>query len=113
MAVTNAGSGDQACTVPTEHTLDTETTAGVYVLHLDLNTLVTGATPDVLEVKIKTKVNTGETSRIQVYRRFVGGRVPQPNWVSPPVTTDTEIVCTINQLQGTSRTIPWALFRVS
>lgn len=113
MAVTNVGSGDQACTVPTDHTLDTETTAGVYTLQLDLNPLQAGTTPDILQVEIKTKVNTGETSRRRLYRRFVGGQIPVPNWESPAVSTDTEIVFIINQLQGTTRTIPWTVLRAS
>ena len=52
MAVTSVGSGSQSCTLDTEHTLDTETTAGVYVLVVDMNNLADG---DVVILRIKTR----------------------------------------------------------
>ena len=61
MAIESIGSGSQSCTLDTEHTLDTETTAGVYVLVLDVNALANG---DTLIVRMKTKCKTGSTSRL-------------------------------------------------
>jgi hypothetical protein len=108
MAVTSAGSGTQSCTLDTEHTLDTETTAGVYVLVLDLNALVAG---DVLIARLKTKYATGGTSRLAFYAVYAN--VQQTlNVYSPPVPVDTEIIATIEQTDGTGRSVPWNLLRI-
>lgn len=108
MAVTSVGAADQTATLDTEHTLDTETVAGVYVLVVDTANMVNG---DVLRLKMKTKVQTGETSRI-AYEAVYANVQGQPNKYSPPVPVDTELVCTLEQTDGTGRVFPWNLLKL-
>ena len=108
MAVTSVGAADQTATITTEHTLDTETVAGVYCLVVDCGNMVNG---DVLRLRMKTKAATGKTSRIAyeaVYAHVQG----QPNKYSPPVPIDTELVCTLEQTAGTGRVFPWNLLKL-
>lgn len=105
MTWTSAASGDQACTVSTEHTLTTQTGNGTYVLALDLNACVNG---DRFEVRLKTKVKTGATSRLAYFAVFEHAQ-GSPNVYSIPVPVDTEIVATLKQVAGTGRTVPWSL----
>lgn len=109
MAVTSVGSADQVAIVATEHTLDTETAAGVYVLVVDAANMVNG---DVLRLRIKTKAQAGESSRL-LYEGIYANAQGTPNKNSPPVPTDTEIVCTLEQVQGAAgRTFPWNLLKL-
>lgn len=109
---TVVGSGSQACTISTEHSLDTETTAGSFVLLLDVSPLVEGATPDILVVKLKRKVLTGGTVRTYEFPAVVGSQV-NPIWESPPWTSMFSSEVTITQTQGTGRTIDWQLVRLN
>lgn len=105
MAVTSVASGSQAATVNTEHTLTTQTTAGVYVLVVDLNVLVNG---DTVELRIKTKAKAGSTSRFAYFEVYANAQ--ESNVVySVPVPIDTEIVATLKQTSGTGRTFDWNL----
>jgi hypothetical protein len=108
MAVTSVGSGSQTCTLDTEHTLDTETGAGVYVLVLDLNNMALG---DILIVRIKTKAKTGSTSRLAYIKTFSHVQI-EINKYSPAVPVDTEIVVSIEQTDGTGRSIDWNLLKM-
>ncbi len=49
---TSESSGDQTAVVTTEHTLDTITDAGTYVLYVDTSNMVL---IDELELRVKTK----------------------------------------------------------
>jgi hypothetical protein len=108
MAVTSVGSGDQSCTLDTEHTLDTETTAGIYVLVLELNNLANG---DTLIVRMKTKVKSGGTSRLAYEATFANAQ-SELNKYSPAIPIDTELICTIEQIDGTGRSIGWNLLKL-
>lgn len=108
MAVASVGSGTQAATLDTEHTLDTETTAGVYVLVVDTNNLVNG---DIVILRIYTKYASGGTSRIAFEATYANDQA-MPNIYSPPVPIDTEIICTLEQTDGTGRDFPWNLLKV-
>ena len=61
---TLVGSGTQTATVTTEHTLDTETTNGVFVLVVDTAAMLSGATPDELELRIYYTCLTSGTERL-------------------------------------------------
>ena len=113
MAVTSAADGSQTATVTTEHTLATITTAGVYILEVDVAALVGGATPDIVELRAKTKTRSGGTSRQVFMATFVGGLVTDPNTVSIPIATDVEVVFTLKQTQGTGRAFPWNIRKVA
>ena len=108
MAVTSVGSGSQSCTLDTEHTLDTETTAGIYVLVLDVNALVNG---DTLIVRMKTKAKSGSTSRLAYEATFANAQ-SEINKYSPAIPIDTELICTIEQIDGTGRSIDWNLLKL-
>src|SRR5687767_4450805 len=99
-------SGTQSLTVGTEHTLATITTEGTYQLVLDLNAIVGGATPDIVEVRVKGKCLTGGTLRQEEVVTYVGGLIGSPLVRSIPYPSDIEIVFTIKQIQGTGRNVP-------
>jgi hypothetical protein len=108
MAVISVGSGHQESTLDVEHTLDTETTAGVYVLVVDLNEMVAG---DRTIIRIKTKDKSGGNSRLA----FVANPMDVqdcPHLYSPPIPIDTEIVCTLEQTDGTARHYDWNLLKI-
>ena len=111
MAVSVKTSGSQACTVPTEHTLATVTDAGVYQLALDLATATDGTTPDIFQVKIYGKARSSDSERLMEVWEFIGS-LGKPLWRSNPECSPHYYKATINQLQGTSRTIPWAIYTV-
>lgn len=108
MAISSVGSGTQTATVDTEHTLDTETTAGVYVLVVDTANLVAG---DIVVLKLKTKCLSGGTSRL-AFQAVYANLQAEPMKYSPPVPADIEVVATLEQTDGTSRNFPWSLLKV-
>lgn len=114
MAIAVHSEGDQTTSGTTVHTLATITSLGVYRLWLDLNALLPGATPDLLQVIATIKVNAGETAKnAMVPRRFYGGRVVLPIWKSPDIDCDTELIFSIQMVQGSNRTIPWKIYKAS
>jgi hypothetical protein len=113
MAIITAASGTQAATVGTEHTLATITTPGRYWLAVDVSALVAGATPDIVELRLYTRVLSGGTNRIAWYRAYTGGLVVEGLVQSMPVVVDpgTQVVATLKQTQGTGRSYPWKVMR--
>jgi len=110
MAVTSVGTGSQViAALDTEYTLDTETNAGVYVLVVDCNVLANG---DTIVIRIYTKYASGGTSRVAYQQSFSNVQV-EMNKYSPAVPVDEEIVCKIEQTDGTERTFPWNLLKIS
>jgi hypothetical protein len=108
MAVTSVGSGTQTATVSTEHTLDTETTPGVYVLVADLSNLASG---DTVILRLYTKYASGGTSRLAYMATYSHAQL-EPNVYSIPVPVDTELIATLQQTAGTSRDFYWNLLRI-
>ena len=108
MALASVGSGTQTATLDTEHTLDTETTAGVYVLVVDMANLVAG---DTVILRIKTKYASGGTSRLAYSAVFTHAQA-EPNKYSVPIPVDAEIICTLEQTDGTGRDFPWNLLKL-
>jgi hypothetical protein len=108
MALTSVGSGTQTATLDTEHTLDTETDPGVYVLVVDMANLANG---DVVILRLKTKCKTGGTSRL-AYQATYANVQGDPNKYSIPVPIDTELVATLEQTDGTGRDFPWNLLKL-
>ena len=105
MTITSVASASQSATLDTEHTLSTQTTPGVYILVVDMANLAAG---DIVILRIKTKYATGGTSRLAYMAEFAGVQT-EPNKYSVPVPVDTEIVCTLEQTDGTGREFPWNL----
>lgn len=108
MAVTSVGSGHQESVLDTEHTLDTETTGGVYVLVLDTNEMVNG---DITVLRIKTKDKSGGDSRLAFLATYAHAQ-SEPHKYSPPIPVDTEIICTLEQTDGTARHYDWNLLKI-
>ena len=105
MSLTSVDSGSQTATISTEHTLSTQTTAGTYVLVVDLGNLANG---DVVELRLKTKAKAAGTSRLAYLATFANAQ-GAPNTYSIPVPVDTEIVATLTQTAGTGRSFDWNL----
>lgn len=108
MALTSAASGTQSATITTEHTLTTQTTAGVYVLVVDMVNLALG---DTVELRIKTKAKSGSTSRLAFIATYQHAQ-SELNKYSIPVPIDTEIVATLKQTAGTGRSFDWNLLKM-
>ena len=108
MAITSAASGTQTATLDTEHTLTTQTSAGVYVLVVDASNLVNG---DVVTFRIYTKYASGGTSRVAFEATYAHAQA-MPNIYSPPIPIDTEIKCTLEQTDGTGRDFYWNLLKL-
>lgn len=100
----------QACTLDTEHALATISTAGVFVLDLDVNAL---AAADVLLVRAKKKVRTGGTTRL-LDQWTIGGATPpvEKVFTTYPINSLWELVFTIEWTDGTAGSIPWEVTQV-
>jgi hypothetical protein len=109
MSVSSVGSGTQTATVTTEHTLDTETSPGVYVLVVDTANMVNG---DILELRLKTKDKSGGDSRLAYLATFAHVQIC-PHKYSIPVPVDTEIIATLKQTAGTGRNYDWNLLKMA
>jgi len=108
MSLASVGSGTQTATINEEHTLDTETAAGVYVLVVDMSNLVNG---DAVTLNIKTKYASGGTSRV-AYSASYANVQAEPNKYSVPVPVDAQIICTLKQTTGTGRDFYWNLLKM-
>jgi hypothetical protein len=108
MAITSVGSGVADVSLDTPVTLDTETVVGVYVLVVDMNEMVNG---DIVVLTIKTKYASGGTSRV-AYKAIFAHIQAEPIKYSVPIPIDTEIVCILEQTDGTARDFPWNLLRM-
>jgi len=105
MAISSSASGSQLTVLDTEHTLTTKTDAGTYILIVDFTPLADG---DIVILRIKTKCKSGSTSRIAYTATFAHTQVTK-NVYSVPIPVDTEIVCTLEQTDGSVRTFDWNL----
>lgn len=110
MALSVYSSGSQTCTVTTEHTLDTVTAANVYQLVLDLNAMVGGTTPDILEVREYGKARSSDTERLIKCTTLVGLQ-SELLFQTVPRISPHHYKVTIKQTQGTGRAIPWAIYQ--
>ena len=107
MAWTEAAGGAQACTISTEHTLTTQTTAGTYVLVLDMTNAADG---DTFEVRLKTIVRAAGSEAVAYLRCYVNNQDTDSHIkYSVQVPVNVSIKETLKQTAGTGRTITWAL----
>ena len=106
---TTVDSGSQLTVISTEHTLETTTTAGVFVAMLNLTTLAAG---DVLRLRIKTKVLTGDTEEAIWDVVYANDQGAIPIVHTPPLVSMFSLTFTIQQTAGSVRTLPWALIQV-
>lgn len=110
MAVESVASGTQTATIDTEHTLTTQTAAGVYVLVVDTNNMVNG---DVVILRIKTKVLSGGTTRLAYPAYYAHAQSDKNKYSVPvPIPASREIVATLEQTDGTGRAYPWEMLKL-
>lgn len=107
MTVASVDAGSQTATISTEHTLSTQTAAGVYVLVVDCNAMVAG---DIVELRIKTKYASGGTERqARVYT--LSNAQEDVNFYSDPIPIDSSFKATLLQTAGTGRAFPWNVLK--
>lgn len=106
MPNTVESSGTLAATPGTEHTVLTSATdAKTRVFIVDVGNMVAG---DALFLRVKRKILTGGTVRLQYYMALVN--VPGESIIeSPPVTCTFGAVFTIQQVGGSSRNYDWSV----
>lgn len=105
MGLAVVASGTQTATIGTEHTLATNTSGKTVVLVVDTGNMANG---DILELRLKTKVLSGGTSRL-AYIATYSNIQATPQKYSVPVPANIEIVATLKQTAGTGRNYPWSL----
>ena len=105
---TSEANGSQTATISTEHTLATVTTAGTFVLHVDL---VNMANDDELELRVKLKVRSTGTTREYQLARFMHAQA-QEVVASIPVASPQECVFTLKQVAGTGRSYNWEVVKL-
>lgn len=103
---TSENNGSQTAVISTEHTLDTITTSGSFVIGIDANALAIG---DVLVLRVKVKVRSVGTTRL-AYEATYAHVQGEPVIVSIPVASTNEIVFTLEQTAGTGRAFPWEIW---
>lgn len=89
----------------TEQTLFTDTTNKTYIFVIDTNAMANG---DIIEIRAKTKVLSGGTSREAYFVTYAHVQA-QPNKYSVPIPANIELVVTLKRTAGTDRAYPWAL----
>ncbi len=110
MAIQVIASGSQTCNVGSVHSLST-IAGSAYVIQaaIDLNALANGATPDLLIARIWGKARSSDTARIIKAWSFIGAQ-SELLWLSPPLISPHHFSLDIQQSQGSSRAVPWALY---
>jgi hypothetical protein len=104
MAWTVDASGTQTATINTEHSLDTPTTAGAYILSVDLKNLTYG---DTVECRVYDMIDGANYALLW---KGVARHFPD-TMVFPPVAVTTQMKATLKQTTGTGRAFPWSVRR--
>lgn len=117
----NKANGTQTAVIGTEHTLDAETTAGVYTITVNLKNMVNG---DILQLRVYKKVLTGdaqswlmyeaEYSNLQGDAAAVGSKANgEVLVISPAIVGAFGCTFTLLQTAGTGRAFPWVVDQLS
>lgn len=101
------GATEHSCTTDTSGP-DADTTAGVFVLFLDLSDMVAG---DRLEIKAYEKVRSGDTQRL-IWTRILDGAQADPIFVSEPLPLKHGWDYTLKATAGTI-TVLWSVRQVA
>jgi len=105
--VASHSDGSQTTSGTTIHTLDTITTAGVFLLMVDTDDMVDD---DILALIAELKVRSGGTTR-EVFRSLHANAQNSPIIISPPIATTNELVFKLQAQAGTI-TIPFEIIQV-
>ena len=117
MGISVKSSGSQTATLDTEHTLLATTDPGVYVLSVDVSALAVNTAssqghPEIVELRVKKKVRTGDTIRQVYFATLLGGALVNPIIESPPISAPFGATFTLKQItttSGTGRAFPWSV----
>lgn len=110
MALTTVSSNTQSCTVDTIHDLATSTDAAIFVAQWNLTNSAKG---DVFRCFVKAKVLTGDTAETAFEGIYANDLGNSPIVCSPPILSMFSLTMSIEQTDGTSRNVPWALVKVA
>lgn len=105
-ASSTASGGGASAILDPQDLLTTNTTAGTYQLVVDLRNLVAD---EVVNLYVYTKAFSGE-AETQLYSASFRAGMEQT--ASLPLLSPIEIRCTLEQINGTARAFPWALYTV-
>lgn len=84
------------------------TTNATYVFKADIANMANG---DIVEIRVYTKVLTGDTLRVAWKSTFAN--IPTTKIViSPPVASDFSCKISMTQQAGTGRSVTWSLLRI-
>lgn len=114
MAVTPTvlDSGSQTATITTLHVLGgpTRTTAGIFVLRVDVSALAMG---DAVEFLVAEEVqNNSGTARDAIIGELVGAQGDNDWWHSPPFLLANGWDFKLRQTIGTGRAFPWSIWQL-
>ncbi len=113
MSVTAQGTGTQAATINTEHTLLDVAIAGTFTLHVSRRNQAAG---DVVELRIYQVLLTGDTREIAYFTREADA-APTENMILVSVPISNELTdagslrFTLKQTKGTGRNWPWKVLK--
>lgn len=100
-------SNTQTAVISTEHELVSDTSLGVFILIVDTSNMVLG---DIVTLRIKTKCIATGSSELAYTATFAHLQNTN-NKFSVPVPSVVEIVCTLEQTDGTARDFDWNLLK--
>ncbi len=109
----NQNGTTSALSIGTETTIGSAiTTAGTYQLRLNASNLAGGGTPDILELRVYSKVLTGDTKALIDIWTFVGIPVV-PIIYTPPYPELYYLEFSLKQTQGTGRTFKYNIVQLA
>jgi hypothetical protein len=109
----NQNGTTSALTVGTETTIgSTIGSAGTYQLNLNVSNLAGGGTPDILELRVYSKVLSGDTKALKDIWTLVGAQVV-PILYTPVYPETYYLEFTLKQTQGTGRTFKYNIVQLA
>ncbi|MDE3017109.1 MAG: hypothetical protein KGI29_09370 [Pseudomonadota bacterium] len=109
----NQNGTTSALVVGTETTIgSTISSAGTYQLNLNVSNLVGGGTPDILEIRVYSKVLSGDTKALKDIWTLVGTQVV-PILYTPVYPETNYLEFTLKQTQGTGRTFKYNVVQLA
>jgi len=117
----NKATGTQTAVIGTEHTLDTETASGIYVLFVNSKNMAAG---DTLELRVYVKLLTGDAqhylafgasvANIQGDGADVGSKAKgEVILKSLPIESPFSVKFTLVQPAGTGRNFDWRVDQIA
>lgn len=117
----NKANGTQTATIGTEHTLNTQTDSGVYIVGVNLKNMVAG---DALQLRAYTKILTGDAQSWLAYEAEFANAEGDGAAVgssaegevlafSVPIASPFSLTFTLKQTAGTGRSFDWRVDQLS